>query len=108
MNHDPTDDDHLDMRRKDADEIPDKYARLADRPRTQAISIINKMGGAYTLAELIGVSPSTVYKWTYNKDEHPEGTGGIIPTRQHEAIKRAARREGILLTSRDWYPDAFF
>ena len=71
---------------------------------TQAESIISRFGGPRDLARAIGAAPSTVYKWTYPLGVN-EGTGGMIPSRQHRAIHAAARREGILLTANDWYPD---
>lgn len=84
--------------------------------RTQAQRIIAKFGSPYKLAKLLTmvkqledpharpVHPSTVYRWTY--DKNIGGAGGVIPNREIEWIKKVARYNGILLTDADWSPEA--
>ncbi|MEP2833513.1 MAG: hypothetical protein ABJL33_15390 [Hyphomicrobiales bacterium] len=47
----------------------------------QIANIIERLGGAYKVAEIVNKHPSRVYRWTYEK---PRGTGGIV---QNEDIK---------------------
>lgn len=73
---------------------------------SQASQIIEKFGSVPALSRAlaaagVGRDLTTIYKWTYPKDKG--GTGGYIPTSAHADIKKAARREGILLTAQDWY-----
>lgn len=68
---------------------------------TQADRIIKKFGGAYSLAAKLGVSVSTVYRWTYPK---PRGTGGLIPAAVMPQILLAAEIYKIRLTTTDLSP----
>lgn len=68
----------------------------------QAQKIVARFGGEAKLAQLIGVSRITVYRWQYVR---PYGSDGLIPTIQIEKIKGVARLEGILLRPEDWVPE---
>ncbi|CAB4121016.1 hypothetical protein UFOVP7_14 [uncultured Caudovirales phage] len=69
----------------------------------QAEKIISKFGNARRLAELIGVHPVNVYRWTYPRARG--GTDGLIPTSSLAKILLAARTDGILLTLDDFVPE---
>ncbi len=69
----------------------------------QAEKIIAKFGNARRLAELIGVHPVNVYRWTYPRARG--GTDGLIPTSSLAKILMAARTDGILLTIDDFSPE---
>ena len=83
--------------RPTAEEAPDDKA-----PSNQAERIVAKMGGAYTLAKLMNLHPTTIYKWTYSEEHN--GTGGIIPGRQLRKLLKVAREEGIFITANDLFP----
>lgn len=68
----------------------------------QSAKIIAKFGGEAALAQAIGISRITAYRWGYAK---PYGTDGLIPGRMVERIEKAARLHGILLTAADWLPE---
>ena len=89
---------------------------MKDAPkRSQAQRIIAKFGSPYKLAQLLTmarqledvharpVHASTVYRWTYLKSVG--GSGGVIPTREVEWIKKVARLNGVFLTDADWAPE---
>lgn len=80
--------------------VDEETGYYTEPPASQAEAVIRKFGGVYEMAAALGVKPSTVYRWTYPPGK--QGTGGIIPSRKREAVKRAARREGILITKEDW------
>ena len=65
----------------------------------QAAHIVRKFGGEVALANLIGCSRITVFRWQY---QPPAGTNGLIPHHQREAIVKIARLQGVLLTEEDW------
>lgn len=65
--------------------------------------VVAKFGGPLMLAKALKLAPSTVYRWTYSPDKR-HGTDGLIPVKHHEAILKAAKREGIELTQSDFYP----
>ena len=69
----------------------------------QAGKIIKKLGGFRRTARLLGVARSTVYRWTWPRSEG--GTGGIIPPKMLPGLILAARRDGILLSPQDLYPE---
>lgn len=69
----------------------------------QAEKIIAKFGNARRLAELIGVHPVNVYRWTYPRTRG--GTDGLIPTASLAKVLYAARADGILLTMDDLAPE---
>jgi hypothetical protein len=73
------------------------------RPRyNQAAKVIAKFGGEPMLADLLGVSTTTIYRWQYAK---PCGTDGLVPSSKVEQIIALARQEGVLITERDWLPE---
>ena len=69
----------------------------------QAKKIIAKFGNARRLAELIGVHPVNVYRWSYPRARG--GTDGLIPTASLAKVLLAARTDGILLTMDDLAPE---
>ena len=68
----------------------------------QAGRIIEKFGGHKRLAAVLGVHRATIYRWTWPREKG--GTGGVIPTKMVSQIIRAARVEGIFLSSDDLFP----
>ncbi|MFT5540289.1 MAG: aspartate carbamoyltransferase catalytic subunit [Alphaproteobacteria bacterium] len=66
-----------------------------------AAHIIRKCGGPDAVADMVGIHPSNVHRWTYPKDKG--GTGGSIPSRHHAKLIAAAAAQGVNLT-----PDDFF
>lgn len=81
----------------------------------QADNIIDLFGGVPELLEAVNAilppdekkwARSTIYKWTYPKDQH-HGTGGEIPVRKIKTILLAARHAGVLITIDDLYPKLF-
>lgn len=88
-------------RRRDLIDPETGYFRTP--PESQADAITRKFGGVEAFANAIGVSPSTVYRWHYSRKN--QGTGGLIPSQKHAAVRRAARLEGIVLTRADWFPN---
>ena len=69
----------------------------------QASKIIKKLGGYGRTSRLLGVARSTVYRWTWPRSAG--GTGGIIPPKMLPSLILAARRDGILLSPQDLYPE---
>lgn len=67
----------------------------------QAARIIALFSGPAAFARAVGVDRITAYRYGYAK---PYGTDGLIPAAMVERVQRAARSEGILLTSKDWEP----
>jgi hypothetical protein len=67
----------------------------------QATKIIKRFGGEVAMAQLIGVSRVTVYRWNYRR---PLGSDGLVPTRQINLIKSLARANGVLVQPEDWVP----
>lgn len=65
----------------------------------QAFKVARRFGGEAQLAQLIGVSRISVYRWQYRR---PYGSDGLIPAFQIEKIKAVARTEGILIRPEDW------
>ncbi|SOD41341.1 hypothetical protein [Nitrosovibrio sp. Nv4] len=84
---------------------------MTQAAKTQADRIIAKFGGARGLARALQAlgdthqlrSPAVIYRWTYPKTRG--GTGGKIPSSALDAVIRAARLEGILITADDLYGD---
>jgi len=66
----------------------------------QAEKIVAKLGGPYKTAELVGVDPSSVFRWM-----SPVASNGIIPRSSAMIIRRIARQNGILITEADWMPE---
>jgi amino-acid N-acetyltransferase len=74
---------------------------------SQASRLIEKFGGAYKLSKLLGLAgdprtPATIYRWNYPRSRG--GSDGIVPSNAWPAIMRAARLEGLVLTSDDIDP----
>ncbi|TXG77606.1 hypothetical protein E6Q11_02435 [Candidatus Dojkabacteria bacterium] len=74
---------------------------------TQAERIIRKFGGAQRLAKLLEltgepISAPTIYRWTYPRRDG--GTNGLIPPDSLIKVLKAARFDGLLLTSQDLDP----
>lgn len=72
--------------------------------RTQADVVVRKFGGANRLAKLLGVEPSTVYRWTYAKADG--GTDGVIPGRRLRQVLALAplQHPPVVITAADLYP----
>lgn len=66
-----------------------------------AARVIGKLGGARRVAKLLGLNPTAVYKWTYERDRG--GTGGLIPAEHQQALLDIGRREGCDLTPSDFF-----
>ena len=64
-------------------------------------NIITKCGGANAVAEILGVHPSNVHRWTYEKSRG--GSDGLIPARHHQALMEFARAHGIDLSTDDFF-----
>lgn len=74
---------------------------------TPAERVIQLFGNAYRLAEALErvgykIAPVTVYRWNYPANK--KGRGGFIPPQAWPFVVKAARLEGILLTSFDLDP----
>lgn len=67
----------------------------------QARHICGLFGGPIKMAKLLGIAPSSCYKWSYPR---PKGCNGIVPARHIPKIKSLARFYGVLLTANDWAP----
>jgi hypothetical protein len=52
-----------------------------------ASNVIAKCGGAVRTAEIVGVKPPTVYRWTYPKERG--GTGGLVPAKYQTTLLAA-------------------
>ena len=72
-------------------------SKIADR-------IIALCGGPQTISEWLGISPTSVYRWTYPRSSG--GSGGHIPQKHIEPLLEAAGRRGIPLTLQDFFDDA--
>jgi hypothetical protein len=68
----------------------------------QAAKIIAKFGGEAKLAEIVGCSRITAFRWQYQR---PYGSDGLIPSAMVEPIQKVARVHGVLLTPSDWLPE---
>lgn len=66
-----------------------------------ACAIIQRCGGAETVAGWLGIKKRTVYYWTYTKEKH--GTGGIIPGKYHDRIFCNAILAGVDLRPNDFF-----
>jgi len=65
----------------------------------KAQEVINLFGGAYELADAIGVSHVSVYRWTYPRQRG--GTAGYVPAFQIPRIIEAASQRGIKIRGYD-------
>lgn len=66
---------------------------------TQASKIIARFGGEKRIAEMLGISRVTVYRWTYSA---PYGTDGLVPATKINRLREIAREQGVLIQDRDW------
>lgn len=60
--------------------------------------IINDQFRRVDVARALGVSESTVWRWSQSTER---GTGGLIPAKYHQPLLRLAREKGIKLTADD-------
>lgn len=82
-------------------------------PLQPAAGLIARFGNAYKLSRFLTQlaehtgdntvrrAAAVIYRWTYSRERG--GTGGVVPTSAMQAIKDAARLEGIMLTAEDFY-----
>ena len=70
---------------------------------TIAGRVINKCGGHKVIAEWLGLSVTSVYRFTYSKDRG--GCGGLIPAEHQQVILEKARELEIKLSPRDFFDD---
>lgn len=68
---------------------------------TPAERIIEKCGGKARVAKLAGVHVTRVHRWTLPKEQG--GTGGLVPTKRQQALLDNARKEGIDLSTADFF-----
>lgn len=68
----------------------------------QANRIIGHFGGPLRVAQLLDISPSTVYRWRYSQERG--GTGGVIPHQSAAALREIADLYGIAIPAADWAP----
>lgn len=68
-----------------------------------ALRVINKCGGVRNVSLMLGISPKTIYKWTYRREYG--GTGGLIPHRRQLELMVAAKQHGIDLGPEDFFPE---
>ena len=66
-----------------------------------AKQIIKKCGGVAATAAIAGRTPSSVYKWTYTKQQG--GTDGIVPRAAQEKILAATKSGLVDVILRDFY-----
>lgn len=71
-----------------------------------AASVIAACGGAAQVATALGLSVTTVRRWTYDKGRR--GTGGVIPTAAQVDLLRWARAAGIDLAPHHFFPREFW
>jgi hypothetical protein len=84
-------------------------AHKAIRPKTPrdhwldpAASIICRLGGAAHVAEVLGVSPQSGFRWMLPREEG--GSGGLIPQWHHRRLLDYARWHRVKLTAEDFLP----
>ena len=75
--------------------------RTIDSMMNVSAHIIQKFGGPQVVAEICGVTPNAVRRWTYPADQG--GTGGFIPSKRQRALMEAARKRGIKLSAQDFF-----
>lgn len=86
----------------DADVVKPTTQTPAPKAVNQAARIFKKFGNARKLAKAMGRTPSTLYRWTYEKKRG--GTGGLIPSSALPAVLEAARCSGIFISADDLFP----
>lgn len=65
--------------------------------------IIEKLGGALAVAEIVGIDVSNVHRWTYPRNRG--GGDGTIPSRHLKTLLAAARERNVLLTPADFFDE---
>lgn len=76
--------------------------KLIFMKKDPAQTIIEFMGGAQTVAAIVGKHPTRVYKWAISCDR-PEGQGGIIPARDQVKLLNYCREHNIDLRPEDFF-----
>lgn len=77
--------------------------RTAPRPTfNQASKIIAFFGGEPHLAQLLGLSRTAIYLWTY---PHPRGRNGLIPTSAVPMLLALAKKLGRRIPDSAWVPE---
>ena len=70
---------------------------------SQAHNIMDLFGGAASLAKAINLPYATVYRWQLPKEQG--GTDGLVPSKHHLPIIRAARLQDIDIKYSHFFPD---
>ena len=68
---------------------------------TIAERVIKKCGGHKVVAEWLGISVTSVYRFTYPKERG--GGGGIIPAERQQVLLEKAREHEIDLSPADFF-----
>jgi hypothetical protein len=68
---------------------------------TIAARVIDKLGGATSVSTYLGLSISTVCRWTYPREAG--GTAGLIPARWQHPLMAMAREHGVQLGPEDFF-----
>lgn len=76
---------------------PTHISPVADR-------VIAKCGGVRKVAEITERAVSSVYKWTYSKEQG--GTGGLVPSEAQVSLMAASNRGEVDLRPDDFFEDA--
>ncbi len=66
-----------------------------------ANTVIEKMGGTKSVADILGKDESTIRRWRMPR---PDGTGGVIPDDDKVRLIEAAIGMGVSLRWRDFAP----
>jgi len=69
-----------------------------------AKAIIEKVGGAHTVAQITGRSVTRVYRWMYPSNRG--GTGGLIPHREARKLLEYAAENKIDLKAGEFFGEA--
>lgn len=73
--------------------------RTAKHSMQPARHIVDLFGGCRALGRTLGISASTVSRWTTAKEN--DGTGGRIPQKYWDDIVANAKRAGKTITAND-------
>lgn len=68
---------------------------------TPAFRVIQKCGGFARTAEIVQMSESWVYRWTYDKASG--GTGGVIPRTAQDSLLDASRKGLVKIKPADFF-----
>ncbi|MFN3827804.1 MAG: hypothetical protein ACK4NR_09300 [Micavibrio sp.] len=70
--------------------------------KTQFETVLEKFpGGVSEIAAILGVTENAVYRWGYPKGK--TGTGGIVPSKYHESLLKAAAERRYKLKPKDFF-----